>query len=137
MRKLTTLVLFLLSTLPAGCVPLIVGGGIGYVISREVLPNDVQQAEVEADVEDVWKVARETLEIMADPGEEVLVTSGLPRSAKASVESAEVTVTVEAFDIDRTRLRVEAKRALESDGKIAERVMSKLLDRIAGGSEQR
>ena len=119
-----------LTLLASACIPLIVGGGIGYVISREVLPNDVQQAEVSADVEAVWKTARETLELLADPGAEVLVTSELPRSARVSVEKAQVTVTVEAFDLERTRLRVEAKRALETDGKVAQRVMNQLLERI-------
>ena len=126
--------LALLTVTGSSCVAVVAGAGVGYVISQEVLPNEVHTAEVRDDAGHVWALSRETLEILADPGTNVeLADSG--RSAKAKVNGATVTLDVEAYDLDRTLIRVQAEKYLSSDGRTAEEVISSVLDHLDKNAE--
>ena len=132
---LQTAVIFLLAAVLApSCVAVVAGAGVGYVISQEVLPNEIHTAEVRDDAGHVWAMSRETLEILADPGTNVeLADTG--RSATAKVNGAKVTLDVEAYDLDRTLIRVAAEKYLSSDGRTAEEVISSVLDHLDRNAE--
>ena len=111
----------------SGCA-LVAGAGVGYVVSQQVHGNK-HVAQVKDDVDRVWAVTKDTLEILVDPGNEVMITD-FPRVATVKIDGADVTVEVEAYDIDRTIVRVEAKKYLTSDGMTAENVMQEILDKL-------
>ena len=112
----------------SSCV-LLAGAGVGYVVSQEVLPNSVHEAQVTDDVERVWASAKETFEIMLDPKAEMTITEN-PRRIQGKVDNADVTLEVEAHDIDRTIIRVTAEKYLANDAHTAEEVMNNLLARL-------
>ncbi len=113
----------------SGCA-LVAGAGVGYVVSQQVL-GDVNVAQVRDDVDDVWASAQETLGFMIEPGTQMEIQD-FPRIAKAKVNGAAVTVEVEAYDIDRTIIRVTAEKYLATDGRVASEVMTAILDRLPG-----
>lgn len=117
-------------SLASGCI-VAAAAGVGYVVSQKVLPGEVHTAQVKDDVERVFRVATETLGILVDPGTEV-TTQSAPRSARCQVDGADVTVTVEAYDLERTDLRVEAERTLRKDGATARMVLDEILRRLRG-----
>lgn len=119
-----------LVSLPLGSCIVAAGAGAGYVITRSVLADQTHTAEVQDDAEPVFAIARETLGILIDPATEVRTQSS-PRTASGKVDGKDVTVTVEAFDIDRTTISVQAKGTLGSDGKTAELVLNEILRRLS------
>jgi len=115
-----------LGTLPlSGCL-LVAGVGVGYVVTQQVLPNDVHVTEVADDVDTVWKSVRQSMLILVDPGHELEVKDA-PRSIDCKVNGAAVTVEVEAYDLNRTTIRVQAEKYLASDNATAGEVMDTIL----------
>ena len=127
-RLARTLPLLLLVGPLASCL-LVAGAGVGYVVSQQVLPNDVHVAEVADEVDTVWKSVRQSMEILVDPGHELAITDA-PRTIECKVDGADVTVEVEAYDIDRTTVRVQAEKYLASDNETAGEVMDTILRRL-------
>jgi hypothetical protein len=123
------LALILALAFPTGGCVLIAGAGAGYVISREISAGDIYSAELEADADHVWEATREALEILADLNCEPVFTSS-SRTARAKIDGAEVVVEVEAFDLGRSLLRVQAKKLMHSDAHTAELVQRKIIDRL-------
>jgi len=111
-----------------GCV-VAAAAGAGYLVSREVLPDEVHTAQVNDDAEHVFRIAQETLGFLIEPGTEVTVQT-FPRTAKGKVDGADVTITVEAFDLDRTTIKVQAEKPLRHDGATANDVLNRILDRL-------
>jgi hypothetical protein len=103
--------------------------GAGYVVSQQVLPNDVHVAQVALDVDDVWPSVKETLGFYQEPGSELAVQD-YPRTVHARVDGAKVTVQVEAIDIDRTTIRVSAEKYLTQNSATAAEVMEGILERL-------
>lgn len=120
----------LLALLPlvTGCIAAAVGAG-GVVLGTQVLPNQTQVAQVALDVERVWPSVKETMSFYQEPGSDLSVQD-FPRTVKATVDGAKVTVTVEATDLDRTTIRVTAEKYLTKDNATAEQVMSGILKRL-------
>ena len=115
-----------LGALPlSGCL-LVAGAGVGYVVSQQVLPNDVHVSEIADDVDTVWKSVRQSMQILVDPGHELDINN-MPRSIVCRVDGSAVSVAVEAYDIDRTTVRVQAQKYLASDNKTAAEVMDTIL----------
>ena len=104
---------------------LAVGAGAGYLVSQEVLPNQVHQAQVKLDVESVWAQAQTTVREMK-VGE--FSITYYPRRIETTVDQAEVEVIVEAYDLNRTIIKVHAERYLTSNDEIAEKVLNRILD---------
>jgi len=104
---------------------------VGYVVSQQVLPNDVHIAQVALSVDSTWRSVRETMDILVDPATELEVTDTPLRQVKAKVDGAKVQVEVEAHDLDRTVIRVQAERYLSGDNKTAGMVMNEILDRLS------
>lgn len=116
------LVLLIPLFLSPACV--VAAGAVGgYVIHREFMAEQGHVAHLTYDVDEVWATARE---VLAEWSAEPPTIQDFPRQARATVEAHEVIVTVEAFDVDRTILKVYAERS-----KLARREMSKrILDDI-------
>jgi hypothetical protein len=118
-----------LGALPlSGCL-LVAGAGVGYVVSQQVLPNDIHVAEVADDGDTVWKSVRQSMLILVDPGHELEILD-VPRSIKCKVDGASVTVEVEVFDLDRTNIRVHAEKYLSADNETTNEVMDTILRRL-------
>ena len=123
------LTLLFLAPLLHGCVAVAAGAGAGYLIHREVT-DESHSVQVQMDVDAVWASVRETLAIDADLNFEVEVAD-FPRVAKTRIDGADVRVEVEAYDIDRTLVRVRAARFdIANDGPLAERTLNRILDRL-------
>lgn len=128
MKIAPPLLLTSLLVLPTSC-GLAAGAGLGYVISREVLPGAVHEAHVAADVDLVWPMTMESLEILHDLGSEVSVTEGT-RRVETRIDGSVVTVQVAAYEMDRTVVNVEAQGPLRDDPHTARVVLENILDRV-------
>jgi len=123
--------------LPLGSCVVAAGAGAGYLINREVMEDRSHTAEVQDDAEPVFAIARETLGILIDPGTEV-VTQSSPRTASGKVDRSDVTVTVEAFDLGRTTIRVKAETLLgNDDSETAKHVLDEILRRLSAERERK
>ncbi len=125
----TTTILAVLLALPLGssCAGLIAGTAAGIVLSKEATDNHSYVSRVPGDVHEVWATVKTTISDTSTTLVEV--DEGL-RSVKGTIDGATVVVSVEAFDIDRTQLRVHAERYYMNDGDTAAWVMDKLLTRL-------
>lgn len=119
-----------LAPLVSGCF-VAAAAGAGYVVSQQVLPNNVHLTQVALDVDQVWPSVKETVSFFQEPGSEATVQD-FPRTIHAKVDGSKVTVEVEAMDLDRTTIRVSAEKygGLSSDNATAAEVMSGILDRL-------
>jgi len=131
MRKLDwTLGLALtLSTTLSSCVAAaVVGVGLGaVVISQEVTDSNVYVTHLSMNVNEVWPTAKIFL---ADQSLELIETDEQAHIAKARIDGANVTVGVEAYDIDKTLMRVSAKRYGVNDGDMARIITERLTRRL-------
>jgi hypothetical protein len=123
--------ILVLAPLITGCAVAAVGAavGAGYLISQRVLPNNVHVAQLALDVEVVWPSVKETVSFYQDAGSEPSVQD-YPRTVRARVDGAKVTVDVEAIDIDRTQVRVTAERYVGKDDATAAKVMNAIVERL-------
>lgn len=121
--------LSLLALAPLFSSCLVAAAGAGYVVSQQVLPNNVHVSQVSLDVERVWPSVKETVSFYQEPGSEPTVQD-FPRTIHAKVDGAKVTVEVEAIDIDRTTIRVTAEKYLSKDNATAAEVMNGILERL-------
>ncbi len=129
MQRIPKLPWLLAPILLAGCAPLVVGVGAGYIVSQQVLPNDVHVTQVALDVDKVWPSVKETMGFYQDPGTELGIQD-FPRAITARVDGSKVLVEVEALDIERTSIRVQAEKYLSRDNATAGEVMNALLERL-------
>jgi len=113
-----------------GCAGLVAGAGVGFLVSQQVLPNNVHVAQVRTDAAQAWPVVHETLSFFVDPGTEMELQD-YPRVARAKIEGAKVTVEVEAYDEQVSLIRVYAERMFTADSELAARIMTKILERLA------
>jgi hypothetical protein len=129
-RSNITLVLALsLPTLLGGCAAAaVVGVGLGAVaISQEVTDSNIYVTRLNMNVTEVWPTAKI---FMSDQSLELIETDEESRIAKARIDGANVTVYVEAYDLDKSTMRISAKRYGINDGDMAriitERITRKL-----------
>ncbi|MDE0896164.1 MAG: hypothetical protein OSB10_06225 [Planctomycetota bacterium] len=125
MKLFQAVVLSLSCTLGLSSCILLVGAGAGYAVSQELLPSEVQTSLELVDVETAWESAQETMRQRAEDG---IQTTDYPRRIECVVAGAEVEVQVEAYDLNRTLIRVRAKRYLLEDDNTARMVMNYILD---------
>ena len=121
------LLLLALAPLFSGC--FLAAAGAGFIVSQQVLPNDVHVTQVALDVEKVWPSVKETAGIWQEPGSEPTVQD-YPRTIHAKVDGSKVTIEVEAIDVDRTTIRVSAEKYLSKDSATAAQVMNSIVDRL-------
>lgn len=127
LRSAAALLIGTLALSQSACFVL-VGAGAGYLVSQEVLPNQVHQAQVKLDVETVWAQAQATVRDMKIG--EFSITD-YPRRIETTVDQAEVEVVVEAYDLNRTIIKVHAERHFKSNDEIAKKVLNRILDDLS------
>lgn len=125
MNKFNTLALALTCALGLPSCLLVAGGAAGYVVSQEVLPGNVHTSIVLFDVDSTWASAQQT---MRDKAEDGIETTDYPRRIECEVAGADVEVKVEAYDMNRSLLRVKASRFLSADNDVAKMILNKLID---------
>lgn len=117
-HKLITSLLIALA-LP-GCLAAAAGIGAGIIISQEMDANTyITHLQQDADV--VWATAKATLSHQAT---EIIEPDEDLRKATARIDNADVTVSVEVYDLDRCTLRVSARKYGVANGELAQMVMS-------------
>lgn len=119
----TALFAVLLCLILPGCAALL-GVGAGIVISQDVMDNELYVAQLQEDVDVVWAVAKSSLSHQSD---EPLDVKDDLRTATGVVDDAKITVSVEAYDLNRSRMSVSASKYGFSNGEIAEMVFDKIL----------
>jgi ferredoxin len=91
---------------------------------RIVVDRDLCQGHgvCESEAPEVFEVSTARTVVVLDetPGDD-------QRKAVADVDGAKVTVTVEAYDLDRTTVRVAAKKYGVNNGEIAKMVLERIL----------
>ena len=127
---LTTLFL----TLSFGSIPLVSGcvavaaGGVAGVLVHDSMDNSTYTAQVRSDVRRTWASAKSSLShVSLKP----ITTNDELRTATADVDGGVVTVSVEAFDLDQSTVRVSAKKFGLNNGTLAKYVHDKILDDLA------
>ena len=119
-----TLCLSLLALpLLAGCGALL-GVGAGVVISQEALDNNTYVAHIPQDADIVWATAKSSLSRQST---ELMEVDESLRKARAVIDGANVDVSIEVFDLNRSVMRVTAKKYGVSNGEIAEMTLNKIL----------
>lgn len=131
MRKSDPIVALALTlpTLLGGCAAAaVVGVGLGaVVISQELTDSNVYVTHLSMNVKEVWPTAKIFL---ADQSLELIETDEQARIAKARIDGANVTVAVEAYDVDKTLMRVSAKRYGVNDGDMARIITERITRRL-------
>lgn len=108
---------------------LVAGAAAGVVLGSEMLDNRAYVSHIDKDAKVVWNTVKDFL---AQESAELIEFDDQTRIAKAKLDDAKVTVTVEAFDIDRSVLTVSAKKYMSTvnDGEFAKVVMERLHRRL-------
>lgn len=123
----TAILALLLALVTPGCAALL-GIGAGVVISQDMMDNNTYVAQLKEDVNVAWTVAKSSLSQQSD--KPIEVDEDL-RVATATIDDALVTVSVEAYDMNLTRMLVSAKKYGVSNGEIAEMVFNRILNNLS------
>ncbi len=118
--------LLLPALLLSSCIAVAAGATAGFLIHREVREG-VHSATVTLDAERTFRDAQECLRAMSS--EKVLVQTS-PRIVRGEVDGADVSIEIQAYDLDRTVILVEAEKDFGRADPVAERVLNELLDRL-------
>ena len=86
-------------------------------------------AQVSLDVDVVWPSSKETVGFHIDPCTELTIQE-FPRQIEAKVDGARVKVEIEAHDLDRTLIRVQAEKFFANDDATADQIMDSIIDRL-------
>jgi hypothetical protein len=123
----TLLSLFLIAPILTGftgCAAAALGVGAGVLISQEMMDNNIYVGQLNSDVNKVWSSAKTTLSHSSlkpiDVDNEV-------RTATAEVDGAKVTINVETYDLNRSLLKVTAKKYGVNNGEMAEMMFNKIV----------
>ncbi len=125
----TTLLAFLIASplLVGGCVGVAAGAVGAVVITQEMLDNNTYVSQLNEDVKTVWSTVKIFL---AENSLELIETDDHARLAKAKIDGAMVEVQVEAYDLDKTIMRVAARRFGVNDGELARTIMERILRQL-------
>ncbi len=106
------------------CFPALLGVGAGLVLSREILANKTYVAQIDLDAAVTWAYCKSSLTHQASYP--INVDNDL-RTATGVVGGSDVTITVETYDDDNSRLAVYATKYGAPDGEAAKTVFDGLL----------
>jgi len=121
--------LLCLAPLFSGCIAAAAGVGAGILISQEGVDNNTYVAQLPHDVKLAWSSVKTTL---SQTSLKPIDTRDDLRTATADVDGAKVTVVVEAFDIDKSVVRVSARKLGISNGEIAKMVFDRIVSNLDG-----
>ena len=126
----------LLALLPLATIPFfssceaVAVGAAAVIVSQDVLDNNVYVATLDRSADQVWASAKVALDHAStkpiDTQEDI-------RKATATVDDATVVVTVETYDLNRSTLRVSAKKYGVNNGQIAKMVYDKIVNEVTKG----
>lgn len=105
------------------------GVGAGIVASQELANNNTYITHLNQDVKTVWPQVKLFL---ADASMELIEMDDELRVARARIDGSVVTVGVEAYDIDRTVMKVNARKFGVNDGEMARIVTERIQHRLIG-----
>ena len=128
MNNINKLIVASLALLPLSSCIVLAGAGAGYLISQEVLPGSVHQAQVKRDVNATWAQAQITIRDLKGLDFEI---TDYPRRIETEYQGANVEVIVEAFDLNRTLIKVKASRYLSSDDEVASALLNRIVEDLA------
>lgn len=109
------------------CAAAIVGAGAGLIASQELLDNNTYISHIEQDVSFVWP---EVKIYLSETSLDLIEIDEPTRTVKARIDGANVTVSVEAWDMDRTIVRVLARKFGVNDGEMARTIMDRIHQRL-------
>jgi hypothetical protein len=127
MRK-SILALLSLAPLFQSCVAAGVGlvaGGV--LLSQDVIDSTTYTARLDVEVNRTWATAKTTLSHMST---KPIDTDEQLRSAKADIDGGTVTVSVETYDLNRSTIKVSAKKYGVANGELAKSVYDKILNEL-------
>lgn len=122
MRKALS-VLLLLVPVTQGCVAAALGVGAGVLVSQDLTNNNTYVGQLNKDSNKVWASAKTTLSHMSLKPIDV---DNDTRTATADIDGASVTVNVETYDLNQSRLKVAAKKYGVNNGEIADHVFKRI-----------
>ena len=125
--RTTLLCALLIAPLTSGCLPAAVGAGAALVVSQDVLDNATYVTRLNVDVEDVWP---EVKLYLSDASTQLIEVDDDLRTANAKIDGCTVTVSVEAYDYGKSKMRVSATRFGLNRGDIAEVVTDRITHRL-------
>jgi hypothetical protein len=121
------LALCLLVPLVSACAAAAAGVGAGILISQEGTDNSTYVAKVNHDVRDAWTTAKIAL---GHASTKPIGAQDDLRTATAEIDGGKVTVTVEAFDLDQTVIKVSAKKYGINNGELAKMTLDRILSEL-------
>jgi hypothetical protein len=122
-----------LATFSTGCAGVVAGGVAAVVVSQEMLDNNTYVSHVNQDVTQVWPTAKVFL---AEQSQELIETDDQARVARADVDGAKVSISVEAYDLDKSIVRVAAKRYGVNDGDLARIINERFTRRLESSASR-
>ena len=122
-----------LSTLATGCAGVVAGGVAAVVVSQEMIDNNTYVSHVNQDVTQVWPTAKVFL---AEQSQKLIETDDQARLATAEVDGAKVSISVEAYDLDKSVVRVAAKRYGVNDGDLARVINERFTRRLESSASR-
>lgn len=120
-----------LASLPACAV--VAGGVAAVVVTQEMLDNNTYVSHVNQDVQQVWPTVKV---FMAEQSLELIEADDAARTARAKIDGAKVTISVEAYDVDKSVVRVAASRYGVNDGDLAGVITERLNRRIEASASR-
>jgi hypothetical protein len=116
-----------LAALPAlsGCLAAGVVGGV--VLSQELMDNNTYVSHLNRDAREVWATVKVSL---ADWSLEVIDYDDNARIAKADIDGSKVTVAVETYDLNKSVMKVSARKFGVSNGEMAQLITERLHARL-------
>lgn len=123
MRKIALAALLTLPFALQSCA-VVAGVGAGTLVASETMDNSVYIAQLTTNADMTWAEAKVALsKLSLKP----IAYENEARHATAEIDGATVSVDVATFDLNRSELRVSAKRWYGADGKVAKMVYDKLV----------
>lgn len=128
MRKSLLFALLLVPCLQ-GCAALAVGTGVGLVAGPEVVNTNVYVGQLNASGNTTWAQTKVTLSNLSL---KPIAYDDEAMRATADVDGATVTVECSVYDLDRSEIKVSAKKYMVSNGQIAKMVFDKIIADLNG-----
>ncbi|MCC6407693.1 MAG: hypothetical protein IT453_11040 [Planctomycetes bacterium] len=121
------LIALVCAPLGAGCAAVAAGAVGGIVMTTEFTDAATYVTHLNIDAKKVWPEAKNVLQ---DTTLELLEVDDAIRVAKAKIDGATVTVSVEPYDIDKSTLLIKARKYGFPDGETARLVQEKIVRRL-------
>ena len=103
-------------------------GAVGtYWITQEGTDNSTYVAKVNHDVREVWTTTKIAL---GQASEKPIAAQDDLRAATAEVDGGKVSVTVEAFDLEQSVIKVSAKKYGFNSGELAKLTLDRILGQL-------